>query len=228
MEKMGEAWKSLLLSHGGKEIPLKSVIQAIPSFTMCLFLLPVSLTKKMDTLLSNSFWSGSMEKSSLHWCKKEILCTPKSEGGLGFRSFRDFNLALLAEQAWRLLTHPESLWSRLLKGLYFPRGNFPTTKKGSKPSWIWASLWESKKVIDLGAIRVIGTGEDTWIDQDPWVPFLQKASIQSGPQNHSRVSTWIDPGDRIWNNELIEGHVSSSHKEAILRIPIGEEDSKDF
>ncbi|CAL1383537.1 unnamed protein product [Linum trigynum] len=45
MEKMREAWKSLLLSHGGKEVLLKAVIQAIPSYIMYLFNLPVNLTK---------------------------------------------------------------------------------------------------------------------------------------------------------------------------------------
>ncbi|CAL1405085.1 unnamed protein product [Linum trigynum] len=89
---MGEAWKSLLLSHGGKEVLLKAVIQAIPSFIMCLFHLPKTLTKRMNSLLSNFFWSGSMQKNSLHWCRKEILCMPKSEGGLGFRSFNEFTL----------------------------------------------------------------------------------------------------------------------------------------
>ncbi|CAL1413727.1 unnamed protein product [Linum trigynum] len=187
MEKMGEAWNSLLLSHGGKEVLLKAVIQAIPSFIMYLFYLPVSVTKKMDSLLSNFFWSGSMKKSSLHWCKKEIFCAAKSEGGLGFRSFKDFNMALLAKQAWRLLTSPESLWSRLLKGLYFPISDFLQAKKGSRPSRIWASLWEAKKVINLGAVRVIGSGEDNWLDQDPWIPALQNFTIKSGPQNHEKV-----------------------------------------
>ncbi|CAL1397336.1 unnamed protein product [Linum trigynum] len=228
MEKMGEAWKSLLLSHGGKEILLKAVIQAIPSFIMFLFYLPKALTKKMDSLLSNFFWSGSMQKSSLHWCRKEILCMPKSEGGLGFRSFNDFNLALLAKQAWRLLTTPDSLWSRLLKGLYFPRGDFLNAKKGSRASWIWASLWEAKKVIGLGAVRVIGSGEDSWVDQDPWIPFLDGFTLRTGPQNHRKVNEWIDPGERKWKMDVISGHVSGSELEAILRIPIGEEGADDF
>ncbi|CAL1381826.1 unnamed protein product [Linum trigynum] len=99
----------------------------------------------MDSLLTNFFWSGSMQKSSMHWFRKEILCALKSEGGLGFQNFKDFNMALLVKQAWRLLTSPDSLWSLLLKGLYFPRGDFLNSKKGSSSSWIWASLWEAKR-----------------------------------------------------------------------------------
>ncbi|CAL1383908.1 unnamed protein product [Linum trigynum] len=164
----------------------------------------------------------------MHWCKREILCSPKTEGGLGFRSFKDFNLALLAKQAWRLLSSPDALWSRLLRGLYFPRGNFLSTKKGSRASWIWASLWEAKKVIEMGTVKVIGSGEETWVDKDPWVPTLQKGTIGSGPQNHIRVKEWIEPGERIWNSNLIQGNVTEDELEAILRIPIGEEDSEDF
>ncbi|CAL1402494.1 unnamed protein product [Linum trigynum] len=89
MEKMGEAWKSLLLSHGGKEVLLKAVIQAIPSYIMYLFNLPVNLTKKMDSLLTNFFWSGSMQKSTMHWCRKEIPCAPKA-GGIGILKLQRF------------------------------------------------------------------------------------------------------------------------------------------
>ncbi|CAL1398685.1 unnamed protein product [Linum trigynum] len=228
MEKMGEAWKSLLLSHGGKEVLLKAVIQAIPSYIMYLFHLPVSLTKKMDSLLTNFFWSGSMQKSSLHWCRKDILCAPKAEGGLGFRSFKDFNLALLGKQAWRLLNSPDALWCRLLKGLYYPRGEFLHAKKGNRSSWIWASLWEAKKVINMGAIKVIGSGKDTWIGRDQWIPTLQNFGISSGPQQNIRVNEWINQGDRSWNSELLQGHVSIEEMDAILRVPVGEEGSDDF
>ncbi|CAL1404087.1 unnamed protein product [Linum trigynum] len=227
MEKMGEAWKSLLLSHGGKEVLLKAVIQAIPSYIMYLFNLPVNLTKKMDSLLTNFFWSGSMQKSTMHWCRKDILCAPKAEGGLGFRSFKDFNMALLAKQAWRILNSPDALWCRLLKGLYFPRGGFMQSKKGSRSSWIWASLWEAKKVINMGAIRVIGSGEDTWIGQDPWIPNLQNFVIGSGPQQNLKVKEWIDPVSRNWNVDMLQGNVTREEEEAILKVPIGEEGSED-
>lgn len=48
------------------------------------------------------------------------LCKHKSTGGLGFRNFRDFNLALLAKQGWRFLTKPNSLVSKVYKSRYFP------------------------------------------------------------------------------------------------------------
>ncbi|CAL1410408.1 unnamed protein product [Linum trigynum] len=87
MEKKGESWKSLLLSPGGKKVLLKAVIQAIPSYIMSVFLLPLSLTCKMDSILKKFFWSGSMKKKSIHWCNARVLEKPKEEGGVGFRNF---------------------------------------------------------------------------------------------------------------------------------------------
>jgi len=37
-------WKNKYLSQAEKEIPLKAVAKAIPTYTMCIFLLPKTLT----------------------------------------------------------------------------------------------------------------------------------------------------------------------------------------
>jgi hypothetical protein len=45
---------------------------------------------------------------------------PRSHGGLGFKHGRVFNQALLARQALRLLTKPNSLCARALETKYYP------------------------------------------------------------------------------------------------------------
>ncbi|WOG95751.1 hypothetical protein DCAR_0415078 [Daucus carota subsp. sativus] len=66
--------------------------------------------------------------------KANILSKPKCEGGMGFRDFRAFNLALLAKQGWRLTTNPSSFCERVLKSIYFPAGSFLTAVNGARAS----------------------------------------------------------------------------------------------
>lgn len=69
----------------------------------------------------------------------ERLANSKAVGGMGFRNFRDFNLAMLGKQGWRLVTKPESLSSRIYKARYFAESNFLEAGIGNNPSFIWRS-----------------------------------------------------------------------------------------
>jgi hypothetical protein len=81
----------------GKEILIKSVAQAIPTFSMSCFKLPRGLYEHINSLL-RKFWWGSKEgqrKTCLvSW---EQMTQPKSVGGLGFRDIELFNLLLLSK-----------------------------------------------------------------------------------------------------------------------------------
>jgi hypothetical protein len=48
---------------------------------------------------------------------------------MGFKDIKLFNLAKLGKQGWRLLTKTDSLCEKVLKGKYFPQGDFLTARK---------------------------------------------------------------------------------------------------
>ena len=86
------------------------------------------------------------------------MTKPKYMGGLGFRDFELFNLALLARQAWRIVQEPDTLSARILKAVYYPSSGFLVAELGASPSRIWRAIIDGKEVLKQGLIRRIGTG----------------------------------------------------------------------
>ena len=59
----------------------------------------------------DSYWWGPEKngQKGCCWSTWEKLCLRKEEGGLGFRRLHDYNIAMVAKQAWRMLSKLDSL-----------------------------------------------------------------------------------------------------------------------
>ena len=90
-------WKEKLLSKVGKEILIKVVAQAISTYAMSCFKIPNSLCEEMTNLMRNFWWGQQKEERKMAWISWDKLCTPKAQGGMGFKQLKQFNLALLAK-----------------------------------------------------------------------------------------------------------------------------------
>jgi hypothetical protein len=93
-------WSSKCLSKVGHEVMIKSVLQAIPSYIMSIFMLSSNIISTIEKMM-NAFWwghSGSNNRS-IHWLSWEKLSMHKTNGGMGFKDLTAFNLAMLGKQA---------------------------------------------------------------------------------------------------------------------------------
>ncbi|CAM8982011.1 unnamed protein product [Rhodiola kirilowii] len=134
-----QGWKEKALSIAGKEVLIKAVVQAMPTYAMSCFKIPVSLIKRLVGMIANYWWSNN-KAGGIHWCRFKKLCKEKGEGGVGFKDLYTFNDALLAKQIWRLMERPNSLTSKLLKEKYFKEATPITCQLGSRPSLVWRSI----------------------------------------------------------------------------------------
>ena len=133
--------------YPGREVLVKTIAQAITTYYMSSFLIPISLCEELERMM-NSFWWGTkpIGKRRINWIKWDTLCMRKEQGGMGFRDLHFFNLAMLGKHGWNFVSNPHTLANRLIKAKYFPHGNFLSAQLGSNPSYTWKSRWSAQSV----------------------------------------------------------------------------------
>lgn len=113
------------------------IAQAIPSYFMSCFhcfVLSDDLCNDIEGIISKFYWGGDVAKRFMHWVKWDRLRTPKNEGGLGFKKFKSFNLALVAKNWWRIMSQSDIILSLLFKVVCAPHNYIFRAKKGYRSS----------------------------------------------------------------------------------------------
>ena len=149
------------------------------------------------------------------------MCTLKTEGGMGFKDLKTFNLALLAKQGWRIYQDLDSLARRVLKAKYFPDSNFLEAQLGKNPSYTWRSLVDARGVLHRGLRWNIGNGQKAKIWTDRWIPTLNSFMVISPrPQNaeNELVKTLLDRDLGRWNTSAVRNNFLPYEAMTILSI----------
>jgi hypothetical protein len=154
-EKM-HGWKEKFLSQAGKEVLLKAVVQAIPTYTMSVFQLPRTLCQDINTMMSQFWWGHKNNVKKIAWMSWGRMGLSKDVRGLGYRDLECFNMALLAKQGWRLAHNPDSLVARIFKEKYYCGSTFMEAALGRTPSYAWRSIWNGGWVGDRRSIHIWG------------------------------------------------------------------------
>jgi hypothetical protein len=108
--------------------------------------------------ISNFWWGDDENNNKMHWHAWWKLCYPKSDGGMGFRDFQSFSLAILAKQVWRLATDQESLCATVLRAKYYPHGYVLKAGPKAGSSFTWQSIVAGIATFKRGHIWRVGTG----------------------------------------------------------------------
>ncbi|GAU38215.1 hypothetical protein TSUD_226360 [Trifolium subterraneum] len=221
------SWRGRELSKADKEIMVKSVLQAIPSYVMSMFILPASFIDDIEKMI-NAFWwrSGSTNNNNtkgIHWLAWERLACPKAYGGLGFRNFEAFNKAMVAKQVWNIVQNPNSLVAKLIKARYFPRSSLFEAPLGYNLSFAWRSMCQARQILSLGCRWRIGSGDNIRVMHDPllhgsanrWVPSPQPAGVYQ-----LSVRDLLHENYKAWNIVKVRNLFSRDVAEKIMETPL--------
>ena len=223
-----QGWKEKLLSRAGKEVLLKSVIQAMPTYLMGIYKFPIWVTNTISAAMARFFWGQTDAKRRIHWRSWKSMCELKCLGGLGFKDLEVFNDALLGRQAWRIMQGDNTLLGKVMRAKYYHRSTFLDAPLGYSPSYSWKGLWSAKALIKEGMIWRVGDGVDIDIWSDPWIADEEGRFIQSTRVDEvRRVNDLIRTNTHEWNVELITRLFNSRDTKCILSLPLSVRKPKD-
>lgn len=103
----------------------------------------------------------------------ETVTKPKRHGGLGIRSARMTNVALLGKNSWNLVQQHENFWVRVVENRYLV-GSPMLSHEGHSGSYFWQSILKAKPVLKDGfSVRFGNENSSFWYDKGLlWVPFV--------------------------------------------------------
>lgn len=68
LAKRMDSWAEKHMSSGAKDVLIKSVVQAIPTYLMGVFKLPASTCEAYTMMIRDFWWGDEENKRKIHWC----------------------------------------------------------------------------------------------------------------------------------------------------------------
>ncbi|KAK6142302.1 hypothetical protein DH2020_022650 [Rehmannia glutinosa] len=129
------------------------------------------------------------------------ICLPKSEGGLGFRDIKSWNLALLAKVLWNIHEKWDSLWIRWVDQVYL----------NGTSVWDWSPAKGDspllKRIFEIRDLIVSKEGTTQKAINNPTQWFFDKKSGSSKTYDYFRLRG----NPQIWATDVWRHYIPPKH-----------------
>ncbi|KAH7845388.1 hypothetical protein Vadar_001417 [Vaccinium darrowii] len=194
-----KSWTNRDLTYAGRVQLIKSILFSMQTYWSSIFILPKKVIKEVESILRAFFWSGPDLKKTGAKVSWDHLCSPRQEGGLGFKSMHIWNKAAISKHIWFLIAGGEqSMWCQWVKSYLLKGRSFWEVKIPSNPSWIWRKILNLRPLVQHHIKTIIGNGDRTSLWFDDWHPlgplaerFGPRIIYDSGLPRDAKVSAII-------------------------------------
>ena len=168
MKKKLAAWKGGSLSIAGRTTLINANLSSSFIYHMSMYLLPKTITKKLDGQRRSFFWQGGSQKRKYHLVRWTTICKSKRKGGLGIKDIRKMNISFLCKWWWKL-ENEKGLWQQIIQQKYLSHDLTSIVKGKNDDSPIWKDLLKVRLVYLKGRKIKTGRGDRTLFWLDPWL-----------------------------------------------------------
>ena len=168
LKKQLSKWKSNTLSQAGRSVLIQANLNSKTNYLMQSFLLPKGILDKIDQINKNFFWNKLQSDNYHPLISWERLCTPKKDGGLGFKTAEQINLSMQMKLLWRIIANPNNIWSKIITEKYLSKEPLMERSK-TKTSWQFGRLLNIRDTFSKGLLWLVGNDKTINVWSDIWV-----------------------------------------------------------
>lgn len=111
-------WSFRLLNIGSKIVLFKSVLSAIPIYSLSLMAAPKGIFSKMREIMGKFLWGGPKQQKKWTLVSWKNVIKRKEEGGLGVRDPEIVNKVFGAKLWWRWVQGGTDVWKNIWNRKY--------------------------------------------------------------------------------------------------------------
>ncbi|RVW35461.1 putative ribonuclease H protein [Vitis vinifera] len=137
-----DGWQKAYLSFEGRITLIQSCLTHMPCYFLSLFKIPASVAARIERLQRDFLWPGVGKGKRDHLVSWDVMCNPKTKGGLGFGRISLWNFALLGKWLWRYPREDSALWHQAIAQVFQDFSKFTRFMVGDrKRIQFWEDLW---------------------------------------------------------------------------------------
>jgi hypothetical protein len=145
------------------------VLSALPTYTMCTYLLSKTMIKQIDKYRKHCLWRGSdIHSKKAAW---KLVCNSKDNGGLGVHDLYVQNESLLLKHLHKFFNKCDIPWVHLVWNAHYGSDTIPTNNR--KGSFWWRDICKLLESFKGMASVTIGDGSTClfWMDVQQGTPL---------------------------------------------------------
>lgn len=129
---------------------IKTELGLIPPYYMATSIIPKKVLAKFTRIMRNLWWGHDKDKRKMHFTNWSTFVMEKEQGGLGIRSLRKLNMAMIAKLIWKYLEDEDCLWGQIMKAKYVKNGSFWEVNKPNGCSATWSEMLKVREEMREG------------------------------------------------------------------------------